>query len=549
VQSSYQVPLYAEGMVLAALSLCSVRERRGLTRELLQRQRLIGEVFVNALTRKGAEERQRESEARFRIVADSAPVLIWMSGVDQRCTFFNKTWLDFTGRTLEQELGNGWAEGVHRADLERCLRSYVEAFNARTPFVLQYRLCRHDGAYRWISDNGVPRYDAKGNFAGYIGSCVDFTERKEAEEHMTLAAEAANLGMWMWDIPRGKVWSTEKFRELFGFTDAEEISFDKIQERIHPQDRLHRQETLERALKTAGSYEVEYRVVTAEGVERWIASKGRADHDEEGRPTRVVGVCIDITERRRVNLEVTNLRHELAHSSRVSLMGQLASSLAHELNQPLGAILRNAEAAELFLQSPKPDLEELRHIILDIRNDDRRAGGVIERLRQLLKRRDIEKETLDAGTLAEEVVPLLHRDALGRRVALELETTPGLPLVRGDRVQLQQVLLNLVMNGMDAVGSCPPDRRRVKLRVGRDGDGFVALAVSDSGHGIPADKLRRLFEPFFTTKANGMGLGLSISRSIVEAHGGRISAVNNPEGGATFRFTVPVANGGSGGGN
>jgi signal transduction histidine kinase len=225
------------------------------------------------------------------------------------------------------------------------------------------------------------------------------------------------------------------------------------------------------------------------------------------------------------------------------MMGQLASALAHELSQPLGAILRNAEAAELFLRSPMPDLEELRHIITDIRNDDQRAGGVIDRLRQLLRRRDIEMQTVEAGKLVEEVVPLLRPDALSRRVVIELHTAPSLPLVRGDRVQLQQVLLNLIMNAMDAVVDCAPDKRRVKLRVGGDGNGFVQLAVSDSGHGIPEDKLKNIFEPFFTTKPQGMGMGLSISRAIVEAHGGLISAVNNPEGGATFRFTVPVANG------
>jgi two-component system sensor kinase FixL len=184
----------------------------------------------------------------------------------------------------------------------------------------------------------------------------------------------------------------------------------------------------------------------------------------------------------------------------------------------------------------------LRSIIVDIRQDDQRAGGVIDRLRRLLKRRDIEMQALDAGKLADEILPLVRSDALVRHVAMELQSAPGLPLVRGDRVQLQQVLLNLTMNAMDAVVGSPPDKRRVQLRVGHDGGGFVAVAVSDSGPGIPADKLNRLFEPFFTTKPEGMGLGLSICRTIIEAHGGRISAVNNAGGGATFCFTVPVAN-------
>jgi len=259
----------------------------------------------------------------------------------------------------------------------------------------------------------------------------------------------------------------------------------------------------------------------------------------------ILTTIVDLTERRRTSLEMQNLRQELAHFSRVSILGQLASALAHELNQPLGAILRNAEAAELFLQSTKPDLEELRNIITDIRKDDQRAGGVINRLRQLLKRRDIEMQTIDAAKLVDEVVPWLRPDAVSRRVAIDIQTTPGLPLVLGDRVQLQQVLLNLIMNAMDAVADCAPDKRRVTLQVGSDGDGFVAVAVTDLGPGIAGDKLNKMFEPFFTTKPQGMGMGLSISRTIIEAHGGRIAALNNPQGGATFRFTLPVAGDGS----
>jgi two-component system sensor kinase FixL len=260
----------------------------------------------------------------------------------------------------------------------------------------------------------------------------------------------------------------------------------------------------------------------------------------------VLTTIVDLTERRRASSEVQNLRHELAHFSRVSMMGQLASALAHELNQPLGAILRNAEAAELFLASSKPDLEELRNIITDIRMDDQRAGGVIARLRQLLKRRKIEMQVIDAAKLVDEVVPLLRPDAVSRQVAIEIQAPLGLPPVRGDRVQLQQVLLNLIMNAMDAVMGCAPDRRKVNLRVGRDRDGFVEVAVTDSGPGIPADKLSKIFEPFFTTKPQGMGMGLSICRTIIEAHSGRISGVNNPGGGATFRFTLPVVGDGGG---
>jgi C4-dicarboxylate-specific signal transduction histidine kinase len=227
------------------------------------------------------------------------------------------------------------------------------------------------------------------------------------------------------------------------------------------------------------------------------------------------------------------------------MLGQLASSLAHELNQPLGAILRNAEAAELFLQSDAPDLGELRAIVADIRNDDQRASGVIDHLRALLKRREFEPRLVSVDELIAEVVMLTRADSVNRHVAIMLDVALDLPMVWGDRIHLQQVLLNLIINGMDALGATSDGERSLILRAHRVGGGLVEVAVSDNGPGIAAEKLARLFEPFFTTKSHGMGLGLPISRTIIEAHGGRLWAENNPKRGATFHFTLPVAIGGA----
>ena len=241
--------------------------------------------------------------------------------------------------------------------------------------------------------------------------------------------------------------------------------------------------------------------------------------------------------------ETLRQREELAHLNRVSTMGELTTSLAHELNQPLGAILRNAESAEMLLQADVPDLEELRAIVADIRKDDERAGNVIDRLRTLLKRRDLELQTVDLVRMVNEVVALVRFDATARRVRLETDLPGDLPPVRGDRVHLQQVLLNLIMNGMDAMHNAQDGDRRVLIRARRAGDRLIEVAVSDSGPGIPPDAISRIFEPFFTTKASGMGMGLTISRSIIEAHAGRIWAENNASRGATFTFTLTVARG------
>ena len=251
-----------------------------------------------------------------------------------------------------------------------------------------------------------------------------------------------------------------------------------------------------------------------------------------------------MTARKQAEQETQLLRQEIAHAGRVSMMGQLASGLAHEINQPLASILRNAEAAELFLQHPSPDLDEIRAILSDIRSDDERAGDVIDRMRALLKRQTLDTARLDVAALVGDVAALVRIDAATRQVKLDVDVPADLPRVRGDRVQIQQVLLNLILNGMDALNGTRLEDRRVSVtaRANVDrGAPSVEIAVGDAGHGIPADTLARIFDPFFTTKPHGMGIGLAVSRTIVEAHSGRLWAENRNAGGAAFRFTLPIA--------
>ena len=262
--------------------------------------------------------------------------------------------------------------------------------------------------------------------------------------------------------------------------------------------------------------------------------------DEHGIIIGSSTIARDITRRKRAEMETRRQRNELAHLSRVTMLGELSSSLAHELNQPLGAILRNTEAAELFLQDPSPDLEELRAILADIRKDDQRAGALIDRMRSMVKRREVEPSLLDLNLLVSEVIGLVRPEVDTRKVQLTFKPASSLPSVSGDRNQLQQVLLNLLLNAMDALNGSELDRRLVDVCV-QPSVTLVEVAVSDTGHGIPSDRLAHIFDPFFTTKPNGMGMGLAISRTIIEAHGGTIRAENNPDGGATVYFTVPAA--------
>jgi two-component system, LuxR family, sensor kinase FixL len=365
----------------------------------------------------------------------------------------------------------------------------------------------------------------------------------ESEERMGLAVHAADLGLWVRHLQRNEIWASDRWRQLFGFAPSERLDLDAILQRVHADDRGRLRQVLATALSAPGGgrYEIEHRLRLPDGGMRWIASNGAIERDATGQPVLMRGACRDITARKHAELEALQLREEIAHSGRLSMMGQLASALAHEINQPLGAILRNAEAAEMFLERPSPDLEEVRAILADIRKDDQRAGSVIDRMRGLLKRHTLDSQRLDVGELVNDVVALLRADAAARQVKLEVELPGDLPPVQGDRVHIQQVLLNLMLNGMDALDEGSPDARCVTVSARLDGGQTVEVAVADSGHGIPAETLAHVFDPFFTTKANGMGMGLSISRTIIDAHGGRLWAENSDDSGAAFRFTLPVA--------
>jgi two-component system sensor kinase FixL len=498
-----------------------------------------------------SEASLHETEGRFRIVADAAPVLIWMSDIDKLCTFFNKPWLNFTGRTLEQEVGNGWADGVHRDDLQSCLKIYTEAFDARQPFVMQYRLRRHDGEFRWISDQGVARHDRQGNFVGYIGSCVDVTELmnkdaalKQSEERMRLAADAVNLGIWEWDLSSDEIWATNARRALLGWPASGKIGLDDFIARVHPDDRNGIRQAIEDAIRSGKDYDSEYRLVLPDGIIRWMAARGSVYLDADGNASRLLGISIDITARKHAELEALRHREELGHLSRVAVMGELTASIAHELNQPLSGIISNASAGQRFIDRGDVDPGELRDLLADIVADGRRAGDVIRSVQNMVKKTAPVRTQLNLNDIVMNVVRMVKTDAMLRSSELKTLLDPNLPAVDADPIQLQQVIINLVINALDAMRNTALSRRKVVVATERNGDGAIHVSVRDYGIGIPAEGGERLFDHFFTTKAQGMGMGLAIARSIVESHDGTIAAENAEGGGARFRFILP-ANGAS----
>ena len=366
------------------------------------------------------------------------------------------------------------------------------------------------------------------------------TALQESEGQLALVAEAANLSVWVWDIDRDEVHITEPGRTLRGFGPGNRVGFGRFLSTIHPDDRESVSRSVAESLENGGAFEREHRIVLANGHVRWVMARGRVEQDESGKPVRVRGVSLDMNAQKLSELESEQQRAELAHLSRVATLGELSGSLAHELNQPLTAILSNAQAALRFLGKNGGNAGEVGEILRDIVDADRRAGEIIGRLRPLFKKGEIRPQALDVEELVRDALRLVHSEMIGLGVTATTDVTDDLPRVCGDRVQILQVLLNLIKNACDAMAETDPHERWLMLRAVSDGE-HVEVSVADRGCGIPQERVDRIFEPFITTKAQGMGLGLAVCRTIIKAHDGRLWASNNAAGGATFRFTLPTA--------
>ena len=378
-------------------------------------------------------------------------------------------------------------------------------------------------------------------FANALARKVADQALRESEARLSLAADSAGAGLWVLDCRTQLFWGTDRALAIFGLDPGKLARWEHIEASIYTEDLELVRRNIERSLQDREPINVEYRIMLRDGRLRWVISHARHYFSSAGEPERLMGVSIDITERRRAEIEVQTLRHELTHSARVSLVGELSASMAHELNQPLTAILSNAQAAQRFLATDPPDLPEFREILKDIVQDTARARDVIRHLRALVKKGERESLRLDLNETIRQVVNLLHADIVGRNMKVVLDLAPAAAAVTGDKTQLQQVLINLLLNAFDAMKRNPVADRRVTVLTSLESPELVRVAVRDSGEGIPSEKLEAIFQPFFTTKSQGLGMGLSLSRSIVASHGGRLWAEKNASGGALFCFTLPRA--------
>jgi NO-binding membrane sensor protein with MHYT domain/signal transduction histidine kinase len=367
-------------------------------------------------------------------------------------------------------------------------------------------------------------------------------QQLETERARLIEAQAvAKVGSWEIELPSLDLTWSEQTHHIFE-TDPSYFHPTRLGfvEHVHPQDRAKVDAAFEASLEEGAPSTVEYRVVMADGRVKVLEEHWKVFHDGQGRPTRLVGTCQDITERKRAEQELQESQAALARVARIATIGELTASIAHEINQPLAAVATNASASLRWLAVHPPNLDEARQAMASAMNEANRASGVIQKLRTMLKKVPPQPRPVDVNEIIRDVLALVHRELISGGITPRTELEPDLPTVLGDRVQLQQVMLNLIMNALDAMATVNDRPRMLLIKSARDAEGVV-IEVHDSGKGLDPEQASRIFDSFFTTKPEGIGMGLSISRSIVEAHGGRLQGVPGSSAGAVFQVILPKA--------
>jgi signal transduction histidine kinase len=366
----------------------------------------------------------------------------------------------------------------------------------------------------------------------------------QSDERLSLISSIGSLGFWNWDAATDEVWANKNARSILALDPVVPLIGTSFLAAFHPEDRSNVLRKISSAGPSSDGMEMELRVAGPGNEWRWITAKASAHRDAKGAVLRVAGYVADDGQRNRFAAELLKMQQKLTHLTRVAMLGELSGALAHELQQPLTAILCNAHAAQLLTNKENLDIEELHEILREIVSDDKNAGQIIQRLRALLMRGETQFQRLEIADVLADVLALARGTLKERNVQVHKRIETGLPEVQGDRVELQQVLLNLVLNASESMSTNPARDRRVEIVVDRDDSGrAVRVSVLDCGKGIEADQLERVFDPFFTTKESGLGLGLAISHSIIAAHGGRLWAANRSDRGAAFYFTLPITTG------
>jgi PAS domain S-box-containing protein len=503
-------------------------------------------LLIDIDERKRTEEALRESEYKLRQIIEAVPGVIWSAAPTGRLTYVNRRLLDYSGLQFEEFMQRGWEEAyMHSADMPDATERYRRAIETGTSYQVVLRLRRADGEFRWHRTLCEPLRDREGRIIQWYGLSIDVDEAKKAEDQLrrseAFMAEGQRLsltGTLSWRVDTDEIrWSEELYR-IFEFEPGTRVTLELIGSRVHPDDIPMLIDMIERARSHGDDFEYEHRLQMPDGSVKYLHLVAHATRDEGGR-LEYIGACQDVTQRRLSEEALVKARSDLAHVARVTSLGALTASIAHEVSQPLSGIITNASTGLRMLSADPPNVEGARETVRRTLRDGNRASDVIVRLRALFGRKATTMERVDLNEVTREVIALSSSELQKNRVIARLEFADDLPQVQGDRVQLQQVVLNLTRNASDAMAGRDDGPNVMVISTKRVEDNRAQLSVRDTGHGFDPEAAGRLFEAFYTTKADGMGIGLAVSRSIIEGHRGSLWAGPNDGPGATFSFAVP----------
>lgn len=506
--------------------------------------------WYNLLTdideRMRAEEALRSSERNLQLTIDKIPAMVWSADAGGTADFFNRHYLEFTGLSAEDASDWGWVRAVHPDDMAALDHAWQRMLSEGASGEAEARLRHHGGEYRWFLFRGNPVRDDSGTIVRWYGVNTDIEDRKQAEVALRRAYDSfadgqrlSHTGNFTADIVGDEhEWSDELYR-IFEFDLGSKISVTAVRALIHPDDLAAFDAGFARSLG-GETFDLMFRIVTRSGALKYVRAVARVIERVAGRPL-FIGAIQDVTEYRSAEEALNRARSELAHVARVATVSTLTASIAHEVNQPLSGVITNAGTCLRMLSADPANVDGARETARRIIRDGHRASEVISRLRAMFTKREFTVEHVDLNEAIEEVLSLSRSELQRHGVQVLLQLENDLPGVMGDRVQLQQVVLNLVRNGAEAMVSVEDRPRQLVIRSGRENGESVRVVVRDSGVGIDPDGAGVLFEPFRTTKRDGMGIGLSISRSIAERHHGRLWAEAHEGPGATFVLSIPCA--------
>ena len=485
----------------------------------------------------------QSKDGNLSLIINTIPTHIYVLNTEGYVQWVNQAVVEYTGLSMEDVHQEDYRDRViHPDDFKRVREPRAAGLRRGAPFSTEQRVLGNDGQYRWFLVRYKPLRDEQGRIDRWYVAAFDIEDLKRAEmeveqahAQLTEAQRLSQTGSFTWDVQHDDhKWSAEVYR-IFEFEPGTKVTMQMIQSAIHPDDMAATATVIGGAAEGA-DFDHVFRLVTASGAVKYARAVGRRIEQIADRPV-FLGAIHNITESKIAEDALNRARSELAHMARVTTLSELTASIAHEINQPIAATITNANACLRWLTRDVPNLEEVRSAVERIKKEGERTGDIIERLRSLYKKESFaQRQLVDLNAIVSEMLVLLRSEANRHSIVTRTELVDDLPLIRADRVQLQQVLMNLMLNGIEAMEIT---RGEMTIRTQLDGDN-VLVSVSDTGVGLFGNNLDRIFDSFYTTKSRGTGMGLSISRSIIEAHGGRLWATNNDARGAIFYFTLPA---------